>query len=222
MSVGVPSREHWFNQAFVRDPHPASWTRTRRIPRVDVDDTTSHVSLPNVLLSGSLCSGKSTLAGALAARGYTVVTALDVIESHVGRRGLSRRELQRVGRALEDENPGQWLADAARQAVQPVVLDSVRTRAQLRAARSSLHRSPAVHLSAAPSIRRARFELRAAFRQSDKGVGFDDVVGTALETEANSIGYLADYWLDTDELSPEEVVQHVVSFLRTISEHPHM
>lgn len=164
----------------------------------------------DVVLCGSLCSGKTTLARRLASHGYSVVTAVDAIESHSGRTRLSRSELQQVGLELERAAPGKWLAEAAAAAARPVVLDAVRTPAQLAASRVSLNCPLVVFLSASLEVRRARFERRVAVRESDLGVPFDAVAGTQLESDAERLAPLADLRLQTDQMSADDVERIVL------------
>ena len=167
---------------------------------------------PDIVLSGTLCSGKSTLAAALVDYGYSVVTAVSAIESHAGRPGLSRLELHEIGVALERSQPGIWLARAAAAAPRPVALDAARTAAQITAAQRLLDNPVLIHLTAPVDVRRQRFVSRP--RPSDSDAEFDTIAATALERGAEAAGCLADLQIDTNDLSPSGVLGVVLDHLR--------
>lgn len=171
-----------------------------------------HRQPPDIVLSGPLCSGKSTLAAALVDYGYSIVTAVSAIESHAGRAGLSRLELQEIGVALERSQPGIWLARAAAAAPRPVVLDAARTAAQLTAAERLLDNPVLVHLTAPVGVRRKRFVSRP--RPSDSEAEFDTIAATALEQGAEAAGCVADLEINTDDLPSSGVLRVVLDHLR--------
>jgi adenylosuccinate synthase len=122
--------------------------------------------VPDVIITGSLCTGKTSLARMLKADvGHEIVSAREVLRNLATRELVSRADLQKFGAAIEHEAPGTWLADAVRTArragVALIVVDAVRTEAQLAAVREVLHRSTTVALTGRREILEERFERRA-------------------------------------------------------------
>jgi cytidylate kinase len=179
-------------------------------PRID-----SGIGKLSIVLCGPLCAGKTTLAAGLSGRGLTQVTAIDAIEAQAGRSGLSRAELQRIGRELEASSPGRWLAEAAARATLPVVLDAARTADQVGAARHLLG-GVVVHLTASPDTRRDRFERRRPVRRSDAVACFDDLAASPLELGAEKMGAIADLAIDTENLTVEETLEAVLARLSAL------
>lgn len=165
---------------------------------------------PSVVIAGPLCAGKTTLARGLESHGWRPVSARRVIAESVGASDLTRSELERVGRALETRQPGNWLASAAVRVGEPVVVDAVRTLAQLEATRDRLSNCLVVHLRASYGARRKRFEQRVARGECDDSVEFDAIALTALERDVGRLVALADLVLDTSAHDAREVVSCVL------------
>jgi adenylosuccinate synthase len=119
-----------------------------------------------LVLSGPVCSGKTTLAHGLAeSRGWPILTTRTLITKRSGNQEapLTRRRLQELGDYLDRTEGGSWIAasleemDAHRKGI--VVVDSIRTAAQLAALQTiapSLH----IHLTAPESTLAHRYEAR--------------------------------------------------------------
>ncbi len=142
-----------------------------------------------------------------------MVTAVQAIEAHAGRSGLSRFDLQRVGATLERSQPGEWLAIAAAAAPRPVALDAARTLAQVDAAKRRLD-AVVVHLTASADVRRQRFESRS--RRSDSDTTFDAIAEIALERDAEAPAPVADLKIDTGDVQPAHVLELVRQRLRIV------
>jgi dephospho-CoA kinase len=152
------------------------------------------------VLTGPLCAGKTTLAEWLGGRGWTVVTARQVLTDLAGRHALDRGALVRLGR---------WLAEVAAKARRPVVLDAARTRAQVREARRMLDEVLVVHLNAPTDVRRARFVARGS--TADPEASFEGLNSSPLEREAAELGVLADVVLASGEASPNALGEQVIA-----------
>jgi dephospho-CoA kinase len=161
------------------------------------------------VLTGPLCAGKTTLAEWLGGRGWTVVTARQVLTDLAGRHALDRGALVRLGQELEDQRPGRWLAEVAAKARRPVVLDAARTRAQVREARRMLDEVLVVHLNAPTDVRRARFVARGS--TADPEASFEGLNSSPLEREAAELGVLADVVLASGEASPNALGEQVIA-----------
>jgi adenylosuccinate synthase len=161
-----------------------------------------------VVLTGALCSGKTTLAENLAqSSGARVVSARDELR----RRGASpdRVDLQQFGAELEAATAGAWLADAVLAALERdshVVVDSARTSRQVAALRHATRIVVVVFLEASLEERKLRFEHRVD--PVDRGRSFSAVIAGENEDLA-LLSALADLKVETDHRSPAMVAAHV-------------
>src|SRR3981081_4182250 len=97
-----------------------------------------------VLLSGRICTGKTTLAKALALQHeFKHFSTRDFLVSRGGTMVVKRQELQSFGEALDRKTKGSWLRDDLAIAMQNlgdgsrIVLDSVRIQNQINFLRES-------------------------------------------------------------------------------------
>lgn len=162
-----------------------------------------------LVLTGLLCSGKTTLAQLLAeGRGAEIVSArrellrLGAVED--------RRDLQRFGAAVEQSTAGGWLASAipaTGQQPAPVIVDSAKTPEQVRALRV-LRASPVVlFLTASLDERRRRFLGR------DDAIEHGRSFGSVLSDEPdgfNDLAAHADLRVKTDNMTPRSVALDVL------------
>ncbi len=166
----------------------------------------------SIALAGPACSGKSTVARALAEKlDLQLVTARTTIEISVGQRGLTREQLVAHGASLERERPGEWLVEAVAGVAgdAPLVVDSVRTEAQLAALTRWRPRLLTMFLTAPTEVRRRRFRARATAGEMD----FDELGATAVEMEAQILGPACDAVFDSAKLSSVEIVEMIVRAL---------
>ncbi len=93
-----------------------------------------------VLISGRICTGKSALSRQLvSAFGYRAVRTSEILKSIAHRQGSKsdRASLQSLGDEVDEATRSRWVCDAVEQLVKelpyetPVVVDSIRTAAQL-------------------------------------------------------------------------------------------
>jgi adenylosuccinate synthase len=135
--------------------------REGRRPRVRL----SRHAMRAVLLSGRLCSGKTTLALSLPEReDFEVLSARALLQSRSLERLDSREALQTFGELVERETGGRWLADAVARLRSlggyRLVIDSARTRLQLKSISDALPDEVAhVHLTADADELRRRLAL---------------------------------------------------------------
>jgi hypothetical protein len=140
--------------------------------------------------------------------GVQLVTARAAIELAVEQSHLTHRQLVDRGARLESECPGKWLAKALQRiaGTASVVVDSVRTRAQLAAVERWRPHLLSVFLEAPTELRRQRFRARATAGEMD----FDELGATAVELEAQMLGPVCDVVFDSAKLSSVEIVETIV------------
>jgi hypothetical protein len=127
----------------------------------------------------------------------------------------SRVELQDVGSVLERETGSAWLAnyvDENTAAGALIVVDAIRTAAQFRAFRAMSRYVVAIHLTAATSERRRRFESRQDPADAG-GESFDRVTSHWLEGAADEVAELANAVIDTTDQSPDETLRATLLYL---------
>jgi cytidylate kinase len=162
-----------------------------------------------LVLAGPLCSGKTTLAEALAkARGAKIVSARAELR-RLGA-GEDRLDLQSFGAAVEQRTAGAWLASAVRtgddQSV-PVIVDSARTVKQIEALRALRTDAVVLYLTASLDERKRRYEARDD--PVDKSRPFDSVVSGELGQIEALVAH-ADFQVETDDKVPDDVTSDVL------------
>ena len=166
----------------------------------------------SVALAGAACGGKSTVAIALAEKlDIQLATARVAIELTIGQGQLTRRQLVDYGALLEDARPGEWFVEALRSVAggDPLVLDAVRTKAQLAACKRWHPRLLTVFLNAPSEVRRLRFAARASVND----MSFDELGATAVEQEAQVLGSECELAFDSSRLSSGEIVERILQAL---------
>ncbi len=169
---------------------------------------------PSIVLAGPLCAGKTTIALALAERGWVRVSARSAIAAAVGADGeLSRNKLIEAGAELERTRPGLWLAEFARRSDLPVVVDSIRTAAQREAAVDLLRPVHLVGVLADVASRRQRFQERGDV--ADASANFDLVSDSPAENEAVTIARSLPIVIDTSRLTVADALDALLTALPT-------
>jgi dephospho-CoA kinase len=169
----------------------------------------------SIVIAGPVCAGKTTLAREFELRGWRFVSARQVIAERGEASLLNRSILERLGRLLESTSPGVWLAEAAAERGEPVVLDSIRTDAQALATRNYLPGCVLVHLTAEREVRRERFMSRVTQGVDDKDREFSEIADSRLERTADNLAAAADLAIDTGVQSPSAIVRLVIGHLDT-------
>ncbi len=161
-----------------------------------------------VALSGSVASGKTTLAQALSERwNGRVVSTREELENLAASRSvklLTRRDFQEFGDLLDRESGGDWVARAAAgadlTAVRLLIIDAVRIQAQVAALREVFGRALVhVHLV---TTDRGELARRYSSRRDAGGpivelASYDDLSANATEARIDDLGRHADVVLDT-------------------------
>ena len=138
---------------------------------------------PVVLISGRTCTGKSELAMCLRDElKFLLIGSSEILKGEAKRRGgnTDRLSLQALGDTLDEETKHRWLFDEFRKIAEskpdtPVVIDSIRTAAQLEYFRTN----PAlavvhVHLYAPPEELQLRFKNRVLDRPTETASSHDE------------------------------------------------
>jgi adenylosuccinate synthase len=165
-----------------------------------------------LVLSGPVGAGKTTLAQGLAADvGAAVLHTRAIIEERAG--SEPRASLQAYGEELDRNLGGSWVADptlalraeAAKEVL--VVVDAVRTAAQIRAIRDGA-RVTHVHLTARDAVLRSRFRTR-----SHESLAYEQVRANPTEAAVDRLADDADLVLDTGTLNVAQTRKRVLTFL---------
>jgi adenylosuccinate synthase len=170
----------------------------------------------HVVLSGSLCAGKSTLAMQLVEIcGYTVVAARETLRALAPHELSTRSDLQSFGSSLERSTRGRWMeepvAEALRHTGGPIVVDSVRTSQQLTAV-SGVLGTASIHV--ALTARREVLEERFLARREAEDSRFSEwseAVAHDIEANVDKLQRVSDVVLDTSDLEPGALLTALVA-----------
>lgn len=183
----------------------------------------SRASFRVVLVSGAICSGKSTLVDELRMRhGAEIVRTRDLILQAAPKAKVGRDALQRAGERLDRTTKGEWVAealqrviDAAQQSSTPsgiYVVDCVRIQEQVNAIRKA-HGSEVfhIHLTADPEVLKRRYAERN--HAEDAGTGYDALKRSRTEKNIEDLSKTADVVVDTDRCSAGGVLVRATALL---------
>lgn len=171
-----------------------------------------------LLLAGSIAVGKTTVAELLHADyGCTIVRARSVLQEVLGGDpGWSRSRLQQEGLDLDRRTGGRWLLDYVAERLETgdrLVLDAARRRQQTELLLEGVVASRMVFLAASERVRRLRFGRAKSLDPVKASLGFDESLVHPTEREAETLRAMAHHTVETDKLSPAEVVGHVVDYI---------
>ena len=176
-----------------------------------------------VLISGPVCSGKSSLVAQLQAKhGARIVKTKDLILRMLPKTKEERGKLQRAGQRLDNADGGVWVAEALQRMIDEgtpgrtpeglFVVDSVRIRGQIDAVRKAygaeVHH---IHLTASPEELRKRYEERR--RRVDTEVDYDALKANRTERRIEQLAPLADIVVHTDKCSKGAVLVRATALL---------
>ena len=172
-----------------------------------------------VLLSGSVASGKSSLATRLAGQwNLLTINTGDLLKSSIARLGGSGRvALQHEGDRLDAETGGTWvvkeLISRLRDSTVPslVIVDSVRIPEQIDAIRDVYGSTVThIHLTAALDT----LAIRYANRQTADDLTYVEIRKNQTESEIEKLADLADVVIDTSRSTIDDVLVRAASYLR--------
>jgi adenylosuccinate synthase len=174
-----------------------------------------------VILSGSVSSGKTTLAENLVRRfAASLFKTRHFLQKRGGPGVASARDaLQEFGEKLDKSTKGKWVCDDFLEAAATLpqdalaVLDSLRMLGQINAIREAYGpRVVHVHLTASLQELRARY----ARRQSDdikELASYDEVLANRTERNVPKLEQFADVVIETDHCTKQDVLIRVASHL---------
>ena len=184
---------------------------------------TTRSQLRVVLVSGPVCSGKSSLVAQLRDKhGAKVIKTKDLILAMSPRTRLERHKLQMAGQRLDNADNGAWVAEAVQRTIDAAttlgtpeglfVVDSVRIPGQIEAVRraygAEVHH---IHLTASHEELRSRYETRR--RTEDAGVDYDRLKRNRTERQIEVLARLADIVVQTDKCSKGAVLVRATALL---------
>lgn len=169
-----------------------------------------------IVLSGKLCSGKSTLANSLAAKANAKLIRTKDLISERAFQTVAHHSLHRSATRLDRETGGGWLADALNKQIlnegpiELVVVDAIHTLDQVRFLRHSGWAVTHVHLEASHGELTKRYAKGAA--QQGRTSYADRARHWTNKQEEALIG-IADVVIDTDRCSANDVFARVLARL---------
>ncbi len=182
-----------------------------------------------VVVSGEICSGKSTLSNNLnSCFGFKAFHTRDLI-AKLGNLE-KRKDLQQLGAHLDKRTKGSWVRDYflketyyKHKEFNFFSIDSVRISNQIKYLRESFGTSVVhVHLSCSPNVLYKRYIERN--KKKNPGITLNEIKNQYFaiksdptEKQVNSLIDLADLKVNTERLSEKDVYTKVASFLGILS-----
>lgn len=173
-----------------------------------------------VLLSGHICSGKTTLCDGLVNEfEYRVIKTKDVIKSLFKTSKAGRGNLQTFGDKLDKSTGGSWVRDAiARIDAEQIgnfsiIVDAVRIPEQIESIRETFGTNVThIHLTAPLNILEARYLKRR--RSEDKEyASYAEVLKNKTEKQVERLIHVADVVIDTNRCTDSDVMVRVAAHL---------
>ena len=173
-----------------------------------------------VILSGPICSGKSSLAKLLHLKyGAERIKTRELIVAAKPKVARTRRALQRAGNALDKTEGPQWITNQLvrridhRGGTTPeglYVIDSVRKREQVEAIRDAYGLTVYhIHLEAEGDVLRQRYQGRHAEDLTD----YRAATAERTERGVRALANIADVVVQTDRCTEEDTLVRAVSLL---------
>lgn len=165
-----------------------------------------------VLLSGSVASGKSTLASLLEQRfGFHVVKTWQLLKAIRPDVPQDRESLQTFGEELDQKGGGEWVVEQLDKVARTmpegrIVVDAVRIQGQIDFVRRGFgSRVKHIHLESPPNTLANRYKKRK--RSTIKEFeSYEEVLKNATEREVPNLANAADIVVDTHRNTPHDVL----------------
>ena len=171
-----------------------------------------------IVLSGPVASGKTSLGDDLMRHHeFAWLKTRELIRSQLGARD-ERGSLQEAGEQMDRDTGGRWVADALGVLLDPlppdsvVLVDAVRTEAQIEAVRESFGACVThVHLTAPAAILAERYRARKGHIQ--ELASYQEVQANATEGRVDTLTQIADIVIDTHRNTRADVEVRVAGHL---------
>ena len=169
-----------------------------------------------IVISGSISSGKSTLAKDLEKKFDACMVKTSEIIRKVGSIPADDRlALQAMGDKLDEKTAGRWVLDELSQVERAVaeakifVVDSVRTVDQINHIREAYGPVTHLHLTAPPDVLRQRYNKR--YHGKNGVPSYDKVKENPTEQKIESLSRVADVVIDTNRCEEKDVLVRAAS-----------
>lgn len=185
-----------------------------------------------IVLSGEICTGKTTLADKLEdefefRRCKTRVGLVHFAEQQPEYETKDRTFLQQYGEKLDTEGGGKWVLDYFQYLYHKTfdnhsfyLIDSVRILKQVQHIRDAYSFSVFhIHLTASPATLEKRFYARGEIRElapEEQKAKYEKYKADATERHVNSLADDADLVIDTDRCNTRDVLIRVASYFRLL------
>lgn len=184
-----------------------------------------------VLVSGNVSAGKSTLSDALRRQfGATVLKTKEVLKDLAFRKlktelPSERKALQDFGTQLDEETGGEWVLEALKKHIRDakcgqedvVIVDAVRILEQIKAIRRAYQFAVKhIHLEAPPAALAKRYKDRGHAGIKELPT-YSEVEKDRTEARVASLRESADFVVDTERCTPDDILARVVTFLGLVT-----
>lgn len=181
-----------------------------------------------ILVSGRICSGKTTLANSFHDNfNYRIVKSNDLLLTFSGSLEIEkeRKSLQRFGTDLDEKTQGRWLLDGFVQNLKEYacsegyIIDAVRNKDQIEYFQKQYGRRVVhVHLEAPNDILTERYEYRKSIGTAIKEcTSYDQAANDDNEENMNYLGKIADIVIQTNKTSKKDMFIPVAARLGLLS-----
>ncbi|MDL2263155.1 adenylosuccinate synthetase [Synergistaceae bacterium OttesenSCG-928-I11] len=174
-----------------------------------------------IILSGNICSGKSTLADQLSeVFGVHKISTYILLKNHFNK-PHSRIEMQEFGEKLDHATEGKWIAEDISHELEEiapcpqfVLVDCARIPKQIEAIRSKFKNCSVqhIHLAANTEILKNRYISRDQSRFKET-ISFEDAMKDSTESKVNDLEKGADIVIRNDHCTKDDVLVRVASWL---------
>lgn len=193
--------------------------RAWRVNEVILPNKDQPMELPKlVLLSGPICSGKSTLAKRLADKfAFERRKTTQFVQARSRGEAKDRLALQQYGQKLDSEFGGMWLVEDVKRTIEDikldVILDSVRTIDQVDALREAFGRKVVhVHLDAPQEVLAVRYSVKFSGNKLEPN-SYDETQQNETEKNVRVLDSISDISINTDRCNEDDVFERVASLL---------
>jgi len=169
-----------------------------------------------IVLSGSVCSGKSTLAALICKKADAKLAKTKTMLAEIsGKNITSRSVLQRTGTAIEKNSNGRWIAEHVShllysdQNLGLVVIDSAHTKEQVQSLRNGLWSVTHVHLEASDDVLDTRSDYDSLSSHAKKV----EIKSRRSISSSKELSSVADVVIQTDRCNADDVYARVIARL---------